>query len=68
MTMREASEDASCAEKIKAAEYVADLTGDLARIARDNKLHTLGYLLEMARLEAQTVAGRPVSSEGGGLS
>src|SRR5688572_32097031 len=45
------------ADKLRAAEYVADLTGDLARIARENEFHTLGYLLDMAHLEAQNWAG-----------
>ena len=66
--MREAIKEANSVEKIKAAEYVADLTGDLARIAREHRLHTLGYLLEMARLEAQTLAGRAMSSDGSGVS
>jgi hypothetical protein len=41
----------------EAAAYVAELTGDLARIARQHRLDALGYLLDMARLEAQQVAG-----------
>jgi len=39
------------------ANYVATLTGDLATMARRTGLETLGYLLEMARLEAEN-AGR----------
>ncbi len=39
-----------------AAHYIATLTEELARIARRNGLDTLGYLLEMARLEADQVA------------
>lgn len=39
------------------AAYAADLTGALARLARQNELGTLGYLLEMARLEALSAAG-----------
>ena len=37
-----------------AAEYVAELTRDLAAIARSHGLDALGYILEMARLEAQS--------------
>jgi hypothetical protein len=37
------------------AECIGDLTGDLARMARDHRLHTLEYLLEMAQLEARNV-------------
>jgi hypothetical protein len=39
------------------ANYVATLSGDLATLARRTGLETLGYLLEMARLEAEN-AGR----------
>jgi hypothetical protein len=38
------------------ATYVATLSADLALIARQNGLQTLGYLLEMARLEAESVS------------
>lgn len=37
------------------ATYVASLSGDLASMARRTGLDTLGYLLEMARLEAESV-------------
>ena len=40
----------------EAAAYVADLTADLAEIARNHGLETLSYLLEIARLEAETAA------------
>ena len=43
--------------RAEAAAYVAELTADLARIARGHGLDSLGYLLDMARLEAQSVAG-----------
>ncbi|MGE4372842.1 MAG: hypothetical protein AB7E29_08070 [Xanthobacter sp.] len=38
------------------AAYVASLSGELARLSRENGLTTLAYLLEMARLEARNVA------------
>jgi hypothetical protein len=57
--MREDSGPSEEPDGTKAAEYVAELTGDLARIARDNRMHTLGYLLEMAQLEAQSLARQP---------
>jgi hypothetical protein len=47
--------------KAEAASYVADLTADLARIARRHGLDTLGYILDMARLEAQNAAGKGTS-------
>jgi hypothetical protein len=40
------------------AAYIADLSTDLALIARSHGLETLGYILEMARLEAETMAHR----------
>jgi hypothetical protein len=39
------------------ASYVATLTTDLAAMSRKSGLNTLGYLLEMARLEAEGIAG-----------
>ena len=47
-----------------AADYVAAMSGDLASIARRHGLETLGYLLDMARLEAESVTaqdGAPAS-------
>jgi hypothetical protein len=37
------------------ASYVATLSGDLALMARRHGLDTLGYLLDMARLEAENL-------------
>jgi hypothetical protein len=42
--------------KAATAAYVASLTADLAALARKQKLDTLGYLLDMARLEAESSA------------
>jgi len=39
-----------------AADYVAALVMELALIARGHRLDTLGYLLEVARLEAESVS------------
>jgi hypothetical protein len=47
----------------EAAAYVAELTGDLARIARQHRLDALGYLLDMARLEAQHVGGTAAADD-----
>lgn len=45
-------------DQAQTAAYVAALTADLAVIARRHNLGTLGYLLDMARLEAEgTVQG-----------
>lgn len=43
-------------QRADAAAYVATLTTELARVARSNALPTLAYLLDMARLEAETQA------------
>ena len=43
--------------RLEAAAYIAELSADLARIARGQGLHTLSYLLDMARLEACGVVG-----------
>ncbi len=42
--------------RIAVASYVATLSADLATMARDTGLETLGYLLEMVRLEAESSA------------
>jgi hypothetical protein len=44
----------------EAATYIAELTSDLARLARENGLPELAYLLEVARLEAEMSAGKVV--------
>ena len=41
------------------ARYIADLTRDLAMVARNHRLDMLGYILEMARLEAEASTKRP---------
>ncbi len=46
-------------DRMAAAVYIADLTGSLAVIARDHGLNTLGYLLDMAKLEAENVKNGP---------
>ena len=46
------------------ASYVASLTADLAAMARRQGLETLGYLLEMARPEAES-ANRPSNGPNG---
>ena len=41
-----------------AADYIAQMAGELARIARTAKLDPLAYFLEMARIEATTCLRR----------
>ena len=50
MAMPEQTNDGRAA----VASYVASISADLATIARRNGLDALGYLLEMARLEAES--------------
>ncbi|HWV53333.1 hypothetical protein [Pseudorhodoplanes sp.] len=42
-------------DRVAAATYIADLTGGLAQMARRHGLGTLAYLLDMAKLEAESV-------------
>lgn len=49
-------------DPLAAAAYIADLSSDLALIARRNGLDALGFILEMARLEAESMSR---SREGG---
>jgi len=48
------------------ANYVATLTAELATMARRSGLDTIGYLLEMVRLEAENKARH--THNGGGRS
>jgi hypothetical protein len=42
-------------DRAATAEYVATLSTDLASLARRQGLDTLGYLLDMVRLEAENL-------------
>jgi len=50
-----------------AAAYIASLTEELAQIAKRNGLIPLGYILDMARLEADQVARGTGGPDAGGL-
>ncbi len=52
MTDQPASGDSG--NRTVVANYVATLSADLASMARRSGLDTLGYLLEMVRLEAES--------------
>jgi hypothetical protein len=47
-----------------AAHYIASLSGELAQIARSHGLECLGYILDMARLEADQIAKGSAESNG----
>ena len=64
--MPQLSEPAGPEEKMAVAAYVASLSGDLSVMARRTGLNALGYLLEMARLEAEQVARAPQGRNGRG--
>ena len=50
---------------MEVAVYVASMSADLASMARHSGLETLGYLLEMVRLEAENAARHLPSPNGG---
>ena len=51
-------------DRTAVAVYVATLSADLANMARGTGLDTLGYLLEMVRLEAESSARQPQTPNG----
>ena len=51
-------------ERADVAVYVASMSADLANMARATGLDTLGYLLEMVRLEAENTARHMAGSDG----
>ena len=51
-------------DRTEAAAYIASLSGDLASMARRYGLNTLGYLLDMAKLEAENATKLDGSSGG----
>jgi hypothetical protein len=40
----------------EAARYIADLTGEMVKMARGSGFDVIAYLLELARLEAEETA------------
>jgi hypothetical protein len=51
-------------DRTAVATYVATLSADLATMARSTGLDTLGYLLEMVRLEAESSARQTPAPNG----
>jgi hypothetical protein len=45
---------AAARQRVETADYIAELSADLAKMARLHRLDTLGYLLEMVELEAKS--------------
>lgn len=48
-------------DRDEVAAYLAELTGELALVARRHGFDALAYLLDMAQLEAERVTRRPKS-------
>jgi hypothetical protein len=64
--MADQSGTGESADRTALASYVATLSADLSVMARRGGLDTLGYLLEMVRLEAENLArGIPHKPNGG---
>ena len=55
-TTAPAGDDAQGAARAELAGYVAQMTGQMAAMARGEKLDLLAYFLDMARIEAATQA------------
>jgi hypothetical protein len=53
-------------DRVAVARYVASLTADLALMSRRTGLQTLSYLLEMARLEAESASRPTPGAKNGG--
>ncbi|HEX3709991.1 MAG TPA: hypothetical protein VHV56_08890 [Pseudolabrys sp.] len=62
--MRDRSSHGETDSPTQVAGYVATMSADLASIARRSGLDTLGYLLEMVRLEAENVTRNPPRHNG----
>ncbi|HMO28499.1 hypothetical protein [Enterovirga sp.] len=45
-------------QRAQSAEYIADLTVELSKLARRSHLDLVAYLLDIASLEARNVANR----------
>lgn len=50
-------------DRDEVAAYLAELTGELALVARRHGFDALAYLLDMAQLEAESVTRRPRSPD-----
>jgi hypothetical protein len=53
--MPEPLDSPNSADALAIANYIASVSADLAQMARGSGLETVGYLLEMVRLEAENL-------------
>lgn len=63
--MANQSTSGEVASRTAVASYVASITADLAAMSRKTGLETLGYLLEMVRLEAESTSRQSNGPNGG---
>jgi hypothetical protein len=54
--MADQPENMNITDRVAAANYVATLSAELALVARRHGFDALGYILDMARLEAENAA------------
>jgi hypothetical protein len=64
--MADQSGTGEAADRTAIASYVATLSADLSVMARRGGLDTLGYLLDMVRLEAENLARHTPHGANGG--
>jgi hypothetical protein len=50
-------------DRDRVLSYIADMTKELGSLARRQGYEPLGYLLDMARLEAENAASRPETAQ-----
>lgn len=62
----ESAKEPGKTDDLHTLEYIADLCQQLEKLARAEGFDTLGYFLDMARLEAEDHARRLTSSKGAG--
>ena len=53
---KRAEASAAATSPSETARYIADLTGELVKLARGSGFDVVAYLLELARLEAEETA------------
>ena len=63
--MADHTAEGNAGSQAEVANYVATVSADLAAMARRSGLDTLGYLLEMVRLEAEGVYRHGERNNGG---
>lgn len=62
----QSAESLSLSSSMEASAYIATMTGELMRIATSKDLSLLAYFLDMARVEAESIAREGPRPEGHG--